>query len=354
MSRSPTASPLPAGAPLGSVLQPSRHGGRPSRMMAAIWTPDSGHGCFDLREFPVPRPGPGQVRIKVEGCGVSTADFDYWEQCRENPLTIQSTSMAGTPGREAWGRIDSVGAGVEDLHPGERVAILSEHGFAEYDVADCQNVVRLPEGLDGQPFPARSLAGAVNLFRRCGINKGDTVAVVGIGFLGSMITQLAALSEATVIAIGRRSCSLDIAKCFGAMHTLDFDPVNTPGAVREITQGELCDIVIEAAGKPASLDLAAELTRERGRVMMAGCHRRPRAVNLPLWNERGLDIINAHEPSPLVCLEGMREAVAAVDTGLMTPGPLYTHRFPLGRLAEGLKLARERPEGFMKAFIEID
>jgi threonine dehydrogenase-like Zn-dependent dehydrogenase len=269
-------------------------------------------------------------------------------------MTLEPSSAAGAPGREAWGRIDALGTGVEGFEPGERVAILSGHGFAQYDVADLQSVVRLPESLDGKPFTARPLAGAVNLFRRSGINKGDTVAVVGTGFLGTLITQLAALSEARVIAIGRRPCSLEIAKQFGAQHTLEFDPIETPRAVRALTEGTFCDIVIEAVGKPPALDLAAELTRERGRLMMAGCHHTPRTVNLPLWNSRGLDVINAHEPSSALCLEGMREAVSAVDTGLITPGPLYTHCFPLGRLADALRLARERPEGFMKVLISID
>ena len=347
MSRSFTASPLPSDAARVRT-------GRPTRMAAALWVQGTGGGCFDIREFPVPRPGPGQVRVKLEGCGVSATDFAHWEKCRENPLAPSTPSTPGAPGCEAWGRIDTLGAGVENFEPGERVAILSSHGFAQYDVADAQSVVRLPESLEGKPFPAAPLGGAVNLFRRSGINKGDTVAVVGIGFLGALITQLAALSEATVIAIGRRPCSLEVAKRFGASHTLAFDPLETPRAVRDLTHGALCDIVIEAVGKPPALDLAAELTRERGRMIVAGCHHTPRAVNLPLWNGRGLDIINAHEPSPVLCLEGMREAVAAVDAGLMTPDPLYTHRFPLGRLSDALRLARERSEECMKVLIEID
>ncbi len=350
MSRSPTASPLNGEA----RIRP----GRPAaRMAAALWTMSTHEAapeCFDIREFPVPRPGPGQVRVKLEGCGVSAPDFASWEKCREHPLAIVTPGNPGAPGSEAWGRIDALGAGVEGFEPGERVAILSSHGYAQYDVADVQSVVRLPEGLDGKPFPARPLGGAVNLFRRSGINKGDTVAVVGIGFLGAMITQLAVLAEARVIAIGRRPCSLEVAKRFGAAHTLTFDPLETPRAMRDLTDGALCDIVIEAVGKPPALDLAAELTRERGRLMVAGEHHTPRAVNLPLWNRRGLDVINAHEPSRALCLEGMREAVAAVDTGLMTPGPLYTHCFPLGRLGDALRLARERPEGCMKVLIEID
>ncbi len=319
---------------------------RRARMSAVLRT---GPGCFDLREFPVPRPGPGEVRVRLEGCGVSASDFADWEENRS-----EGADAPGAPGREAWGRIDALGAGVEGLTPGQRVAILSGHGYAQYDVAPARALVPLPESLEGLPFPALPLAGVVHLFRRSGLEKGQTVAVIGIGFLGALITQLAALSEATVIAIGRRPCSLEIARRFGAAHALRFDPLETPRAVRALTRGALCDRVIEATGKLPALDLASELTRERGKLLVAGSHPAPRPVNLPLWSRRGLDIVNAHEPSAALRLEAMREAVAAVDAGLMTPGPLYTHRFPLGRLGEALRLARERPEGFMKALIEIE
>jgi len=318
-------------------------------MTAAVWTAP---GRFELRDTPLPQPEAGQVRVRLEGCGVSAHEFALWEKSAAHPLDPHAPSP-GAPGREAWGRIDALGAGVQNFLEGERVAFLTEQGYAQYAVANVQDLLRLPPGLDNEPFPAGSLGGAVNLFRRSCINKGDTVAVVGIGFLGALVTQLAVLSEARVIAVGRRPCSLDLARRFGAAHALPFDPLETPRQVRELTSGALCDIVIEASGKPPALDLAAELTRERGKLMIGGYHHTPRAVNLPLWNRRGMDVINAHEPSHALCLEGMREAVAVVDAGLITPQPLYTHRFPMERLSEALCLAAERPEGFIKAIIEI-
>ena len=72
---------------------------------------------------------------------------------------------------------------------------------------------------------------------------------------------------------------------------------------------------------------------------------------MALWNRRGFDVVNAHEPAPSILREGMREAAAAVDCGLLKPGPLYTHRFSLARLDDALRLAAERPAGFMKALV---
>ena len=124
------------------------------------------------------------------------------------------------------------------------------------------------------------------------------------------------------------------------------------GQVKELTGGGFCDRVIEAVGKQWPLDLAAELTRERGRLIVAGYHQDgPRQVNMWLWNWRGIDVINAHERDSKVYVRGIREAVDAVASGRLDPAPLYTHRFPLHRLGEALDATRDRPDGFLKALV---
>jgi threonine dehydrogenase-like Zn-dependent dehydrogenase len=110
--------------------------------------------------------------------------------------------------------------------------------------------------------------------------------------------------------------------------------------------------VIEAVGKPWPLDLAGELTREGGRLIIAGYHQDgPRQVNMQLWNWRGFDVINAHERDPAVVLRGMREAVAVIESGLIDPRMLITHRFPLARLGDALNATRDRPGNFVKAVV---
>src|SRR5262249_47038240 len=99
---------------------------------------------------------------------------------------------AGAPGREAWGRIDAVGSEVKDLSPGDRVTMLSYHAFAEYDLARADEVVSLPRPLMGKPFPGEALATSVNVFWRAAPAPGENVAIVGVGFLGALLTQLAA------------------------------------------------------------------------------------------------------------------------------------------------------------------
>jgi threonine dehydrogenase-like Zn-dependent dehydrogenase len=122
--------------------------------------------------------------------------------------------------------------------------------------------------------------------------------------------------------------------------------------VRELTGGKFCDRVIEAVGKQWPLDLAAELTREGGRLVIAGYHQDgPRQVNMQLWNWRGFDVANAHERDPGVAVRGMREAVEAIESGLVDPRMLITHRYPLERLDEALNATRDRPGNFVKAVV---
>jgi threonine dehydrogenase-like Zn-dependent dehydrogenase len=124
--------------------------------------------------------------------------------------------------------------------------------------------------------------------------------------------------------------------------------------VRQATGGTFCDVVVEAVGKQWPLDLAGELTRERGRLVVAGYHQDgPRQVNMQLWNWRGIDVINAHERDPAIYLDGMQSAADAVSRGELDPLPLFTHTFPLDRLDEALNMTRQRPDGFIKALIEM-
>ena len=122
--------------------------------------------------------------------------------------------------------------------------------------------------------------------------------------------------------------------------------------VKSLTGGAGCARVIEAVGLQWPLDLAGELTQERGRLIVAGFHQDgPRQVNMQLWNWRGLDVINAHERDPRVYVDGIRAAVDAVASGALDPGALYTHRFPLDDVGAALDATLQRPDGFLKALV---
>jgi threonine dehydrogenase-like Zn-dependent dehydrogenase len=242
---------------------------------------------------------------------------------------------------------------VRHVHEGDRVALLSYNAYAQYDLANASHVVSLPAKFADRPFPGEALACAINIFRRSDIQAGHTVAIVGIGFLGAILTRLAQLASARVIAISRRPFALQVARQFGAHEQVLLDDrASIVEQVMRHTQGHGCERVIEAVGKQEALDVASDLTAERGRLLIAGYHQDGlRQVNMQLWNWRGLDVINAHERDPAVYVEGMRQAVAMVESGKLDPSPLYTHTFPLDRLGEALEAAANRPEGMLKALV---
>jgi len=309
----------------------------------------TGAGRLRIEEVARPTPGPGQVRVRLEGCGVCASNLAPWA----GPEWMRYPTEPGSLGHEGWGVVDAVGEGVTALAVGDRVAALSYNSYAEFDVADARAVLRLPRSLDGQPFPGEPLGCAMNIFRRSAIEAGQDVAIVGIGFLGAILTRLAADAGARVIAVSRRPWSLAAARRMGAAETIAMDDQGAvTERIAELTDGRFCDRVIEAVGKQGPLDLAAGLTRERGRLIIAGYHQDgPRQVNMWLWNWRGIDVINAHERDPSAYVQGISEAIDAVASGRLDPSFLYTHRYPLDRLGEALDSTRDRPDGFLKALV---
>ncbi|NJC33926.1 threonine dehydrogenase-like Zn-dependent dehydrogenase [Sphingomonas jejuensis] len=318
-------------------------------MRAAVLT---GPGAVRVDQVDRPVPGPGQVRVRLEGCGVCASNLTPWE----GPDWMTFPTAPGALGHEGWGRVEAIGTDVADLSPGDRVAILSGHAFADTDIAAADQLVRLPHSFGDTPFPAEPIGCAFNIFRRSDIQPGQTVAILGIGFLGAILTRLATDAGARVIAISRRPFSLDLARRYGAAETIAMeDHWAIIDRVKTLTDGRFCDRVIEAVGKQWPLDLAAELTTEGGRLVIAGYHQDgPRQVNMQLWNWRGFDVVNAHERDPAVSRRGMEEAVAAVASGRLDVAPLLTHRYPLDRLGDALDATRDRPDGFVKAMVMMD
>jgi threonine dehydrogenase-like Zn-dependent dehydrogenase len=315
-------------------------------MQAAVLT---GPQRFELQTTPLPEPGEGQVRIRIEGCGVCASNITPWE----GPEWMSFPTPPGDLGHEGWGVVEAVGAGVAGLTVGDRVATLSSRSFAGADLADTDKVVKLPPELDGTPFPGEPLGCAFNISRRSDIRPGQTVAIIGIGFLGAILTHLASRAGARVIAISRRQSSLELASSYGAAETIVMDDHwRIIEQVKAITGEALCERVIECVGKQWPLDLAGELIGFGGRLVIAGYHQDgPRQINMQNWNWKGIDVVNAHERDPEVALQGVREAVQAVAQGNLDPSPLYTHRYRLDQLNEALTATRDKPDGFVKALV---
>ncbi len=277
--------------------------------------------------------------MRLEGAGICASELPLYEG-RE---WFEYPRRPGEPGHEGWGAIDAVGDHVRAVEVGQRVALISQRAHAELDVTSAANVVALPPELDpGMAFPGEPLACAVNAVTRAGVQPGARVAVVGCGFLGLLLIQLCAGVADEIVAVSRRSSSLELAQAMGA--------TSVWRAGDRAPECDPFDVVFEATGHQEPLDLASRLTAVRGRLVIVGYHQDGRrSIDMGLWNWRGLDVINAHERDPQVYVRGLVGAVEAVRAGRLDPGPLLTHRYPLTGLGEAYRVAAERPEGFVKA-----
>jgi threonine dehydrogenase-like Zn-dependent dehydrogenase len=283
-----------------------------------------------------PEPGPGQVQVAMEGAGICASELpvfggrDWFDYPR----------APGEPGHEGWGRVRAVGPGVSAPQVGQRVAMISQRAHAELDVADADHVVALDEGLP--VFPGEPFACAVNAVARAGVTPGARVVVIGCGFQGLALIQLCAGIAGELTAVSRRRSALALAADMGATSVRDPEADDLPDAG--------FDVVFEATGHQAPLDVAARLCRVRGRLVIVGYHQDGRrSVDMALWNWRGLDVINAHERDPAVYVQGLRGAIRAVTEGRLLPDRLLTHEFAFEDLQSAYETSARRPDGFVKA-----
>ncbi|MDT0643916.1 zinc-binding dehydrogenase [Zunongwangia sp. F363] len=306
-------------------------------------------GKISVKAAEIPQPGEDEVRIKLQGSGVCASNIPVWEGRDWFNYPVEE----GNPGHEGWGIIDAVGEEVKGFTVGERVTGLTYNAYATHDVAKPENLVKLPDFLDDKPFPGEPLGCAMNIFSRSDIKKGQTVAIVGCGFLGLMLVQLAKSKGAKIIAISRRQFSLDAAKSAGADECIAMDDhFKIIEKVKELTHGNFCERVIEATGKEWPLNLSIELTGERGKLIVAGFHQDGmRNVNVQMLNWRGIDMISAHERDSQKYIDGIKDAIVAIQKNEMDPFPFFTHSFELSEMEEAYRHLTQRPDGFIKAII---
>lgn len=321
-----------------------------SEMMRAAVITAPGETAVEM----VPRPEPegGEVLVALEGCGVCASNLPLWQ----GRAWFSYPALPGAPGHEGWGRVRALGDGVQGVKVGDRVTFLSYNAYAQYEKVPADALVKIPAALDGQPFPGEPVGCAMNVFRRSSIEPGQTVVLIGAGFLGAIFTALATARGARVIALSRRGFALDLARRCGAEETVLLDDhQRVMDRVRRLAGERGCDRVVEATGHQWPLDLAGELVREGGKIVIAGYHQDGlRQVNVQLWNWKGIDVINAHERDPRVYLEGMRAGIAAVESRMFPLKELITHSFALDELGRAYRAMESRPDGFLKGIIRIE
>lgn len=298
----------------------------------------------------VPEIGPTEILIRMEGCGVCGSNLPLWEGRPWFSYPLEP----GSPGHEGWGRVVVTGKDVDRFKVGDRVAALSFHAFSLFDKVEQSDAVLIPEELDQFPFPGEALGCAMNVWERAQIKPGQRVAIIGVGFLGGLLCQLASRSGVSVVAISRRRFALEAAEKCGIKQTCFLGELSEViESVNRIFDSG-CDCVIEATGFQYPLTVASALVKHNGRLIIAGYHQDGmRQIDMQQWNWKGIDVINAHERDPKRYIQGINAAVKAVADKRLEPQLLYSHVLPFERLGEAFDLMKNRPDGFMKALVTL-
>lgn len=203
-------------------------------------------GKFEMVERPIPEPGPGQVRIRVEACGV----------CHSDSATVEGgfpgLSLPRVPGHEVIGRIDAIGEGASRWQLGQRVGVgflggedgtcprcrrgdfvnctnptvtgvSLDGGYAEVMIAESRGIASVPEELDAAEAAPLLCAGLTtfNALRNASLRAGDLVAIHGLGGLGHLGVQFARKMGFHTVAIARGSDKAALAAQLGAHRYID-------------------------------------------------------------------------------------------------------------------------------------
>ena len=268
--------------------------------MKAVQVPKPG-GDFEFVEREIPEPGPRQVRIRVQACGICHSDVIIKEGL------FPGISYPRVPGHEVIGMIDEVGAGVKDWKKGERVGvgwhggqdgtcpacrrgdflncanamvcgISFDGGYQEFMVAPLQALARMPESLDAAEAAPLMCAGVTtfNSLRHSGALPSDLVAVQGIGGLGHLGIQFAKKFGYRVAAIGRKPENAGLAKKLGA--DLYIDSASTDAATELQKLGGARVILATAPSGKAISSLVGGLGAN-GTLLVVGASAEPIEVS---------------------------------------------------------------------------
>lgn len=259
-------------------------------------------------------------------------------------------------GHEVSGVVEAIGSRVDGIKRGDRVTVYSEgKGYADFTVVPASWAVKLAESTPFELALGEPIACSVNGVRKADPQLGDSVAIVGCGFMGLIMVQvLCARGAGHVIAVDRRQRMLDLALQLGATHALNSIRVDVEEEVKSLTDGRGVDIGIEAAGVQATLDITSKLVRMEGKLEVFGFHLgAKRTVDWAYWNWMAFQIVNGHTRNPDTYVEGIRIGIQLMESGKLDMEPLVTHRFKVEDINLGFEMAAAKSDDFVKGVIEF-
>ena len=302
-----------------------------------------------VEEAPTPEPRPGQVLIEIVASGVCTSDLSPWLRGPgegERPIEL---------GHEISGRVVAVGSGTSRWKEGELVTGLGGPGFATHAVLAEELLVPVPAGIEPAHAIGEPIATLEEAISRTPLAPGGRVAIVGLGFMGLGLLQLARTrAPRTIIAVDPNPEARERALALGAAVALHPDEVAGFVSTAEGAGATdpRADVVLEATGVTPGLATASLLVRPFGTLCVVGYHHAGTApFDMELWY-KGATVVNGFCPDHPRVMQAMRDAVTQVASRSFTFAPLITHRFSLEGVDEAYELMAQRAPGFVKAVIE--
>ena len=328
-----------------------------------------------LCDEPDPRPGRGQILVRVGAAGICMSDVETLKGTRPAPYVKYPV----IPGHEWSGTVERLGPGATGVAVGDRVAVEGHNfcracewcrrgetnlcasynelgftlpgGFAEYVAVRADLAHPFAKAL---PFEsaavAEPLACVVHGAQRATIAAGDTVVVVGPGTLGLLAVGWAAVAgPARIVVIGVDRGNEALARRMGATDflTVADDPV---ARVREMTAGAGAGVVFEAAGSEGALPLALDLARRGGTVILYGIAGGGRRTQLEadLFCLKDLHVHGVFAYTTA----SFEQALRLIESGRLDVAPLVTHTFPLADFQKAFDLLRRRAEPVVKVILK--
>ena len=238
-------------------------------MRAALCHTLGSHEQISIEDTAEPTAGPGQVLIRVHAAGINFADLLMVSgKYQEKP------PLPFSPGLEASGTVEIVGAGVVGLEAGQRVLALVDYGgFAEFAIARAEDVIPLPDHVEFDTAAALAIAYGTahgGLTWRAGLQHGEKLLVNGAaGGVGLAAVECGKALGATVIATARGANRTAIAQQRGADFVLDTDQGDLAQQIRDLTDGHGVDVVFDPIGGDVFRS-SLRATAWEGRLVLIG------------------------------------------------------------------------------------
>jgi L-iditol 2-dehydrogenase len=300
-----------------------------------------------------PVPGDGQVLVEVVATGVCTSDLAPWR--------LGPDSRGGRPirlGHEIVGRIVASGQGARQWASGELITGLGDQGFTSMAVMNAAHILPVPAGIEPAHALGEPVADLAEAISRTPAGPGTRVAVVGLGFMGLGLVQLAR-ERAPSLLIGVDPVPAARQRALELGADLVFAPDEVPSeysadlGTDPASRGRdwRPDLVLEATGVTSGLVTAGTLVRPYGTLCVVGYHHTGDAMmDMGLWY-KAVTIVNGFCPDRTRLMRAMSDALDLIARRRFSYAPLVSHRFGLDQVDQAYELMDARAAGFVKAVL---